>query len=147
MKSHVTKLKFLTKDAPDFIDITAQVKAFLAETGVQDGMIVVFSRHTTAAVVINENEPLLLQDMRQRLEAFAPRNAYYKHNDLSIRTVNLTENEPPNGHAHCQHLLLGSSQTIPVVEGCASLGQWQSIFFLELDSPRPREVVVQVFGE
>lgn len=146
MQSFITKLKFKTKDAPEFIDITTQVKKFLAQSGVRQGMIVVFSQHTTAAVVINENEPLLLQDMKQRLEAFAPRNAYYKHNDFSIRTVNLTENEPPNGHAHCQHLLLGASQTIPVVDGRVALGQWQSVFFLELDSPRQREVTVQVIG-
>ncbi len=147
MKSYVKTLKFLTKEAPHFIDITRQVKDFLAETGVQDGLLVVYSRHTTAAGIINENEPLLLEDMKQRLEAFAPRKDYYKHNDFSIRTVNMTANEPPNGHAHCQHLLLGASQTIPVLAGEAGVGQWQSIFLVELDSPRNREVIVQVVGE
>jgi secondary thiamine-phosphate synthase enzyme len=146
MKTANKTLRLDTSAAPEFIDITQQLKDFVAETKVQNGHVVVYSRHTTAAVIINENEPLLLDDMRRRLEAFAPRNDYYKHNDFSIRTVNLLENEPPNGHAHCQHILLGSSQTIPIVGGKPHLGRWQSVFFLELDSPRPREVLFQVLG-
>ena len=119
----------------------------MAEAGVSHGFVVVFSRHTTAAIKINENEPLLLQDMEQFLERISPRNGNYRHNDFEIRTVNMNEDECPNGHAHCQHLLLGTSETIPIVEGMMQFGQWQSIFLIELDHPRTREVVVQVLGE
>ena len=59
----------------------------------------------------------------------------------------MNEDECPNGHAHCQHLLLGTRETIPIVQGVMDVGRWQSIFFIELDHPRQREVVVQVFGE
>ena len=147
MKVKNFSLKVDTKDAPQLIDITDWVKGCVAESKVSNGMVLVYSRHTTAAVKINENEPLLIEDMAEFLERIAPRDAYYRHNDFSIRTVNMTEDESPNGHAHLQHLMLGCSETIPLIDGKIPFGQWQSIFFIELDHPRPREVMVQIVGE
>ena len=97
-------------------------------------------------VVINEMEPLLLLDMERFLEELAPRDNDYKHNDFSIRTVNLTQDECPNGHAHCQNLVLGTSETMPILDGRLQLGQWQRIFLVELDGPRDRECLIQVLG-
>ena len=147
MKVKNYSLKVDTKDAPQLIDITDWVRGCVAESKVSDGIVLVYSRHTTAAVKINENEPLLIEDMADFLERIAPRDAYYRHNDFSIRTVNMTEDESPNAHAHLQHLMLGCSETIPLVDGKIPFGQWQSIFFIELDHPRPREVMVQIVGE
>jgi secondary thiamine-phosphate synthase enzyme len=70
----------------------------------------------------------------------------YQHNDLSRRTGDVAPDECANGHAHCQHLLIGASENIPVAEGRLDLGRWQRIFLLELDRPRDRQLVVQVFG-
>lgn len=140
------RLQYLTTRAPEFVDITDDVRQVLARSGVRDGIVAVFSRHTTAAIRINEAEPLLLQDMEAMLARIAPPNVYYRHNDLSIRTVNLTEDEDLNGHSHCQHLLMGASESIPVADGELLLGRWQRIFLVELDCPRPREVIVQVVG-
>ena len=81
------------------------------------------------------------------LETLASRDSHYQHNDFSTRTVNITENEGPKGHAHCQNLLLGTSENIPITHGELQLGQWQSIFLVELDTPRHREVLIQVVGE
>lgn len=147
MKVKNFSLKVDTKDAPQLIDITDWVKGCVADSHIRNGMVLVYSRHTTAAVKINENEPLLIEDMAEFLERIAPRDAYYRHNDFTIRTVNMTEDESPNGHAHLQHLMLGCSETIPLVDGKIPFGQWQSIFFIELDHPRPREVMVQILGE
>jgi len=147
MKIKNFSLKVDTKDAPQLIDITDWVKGCVAESHINNGMVLVYSRHTTAAVKINENEPLLIEDMAEFMERIAPRDAYYRHNDFSIRTVNMTEDESPNGHAHLQHLMLGCSETIPLIDGKIPFGQWQSIFFIELDHPRPREVMVQIVGE
>ena len=147
MKTHVYCLKVESSKELEFIDITQRVQECVAKTKVRHGFAVVYSKHTTAAVKINENEPLLLQDMEQFLERVAPRNGKYRHNDFTIRTVNMNEDECPNGHAHCQQLLLGTSETIPIVEGIMQFGRWQSIFLIELDHPRQREVVVQVLGE
>lgn len=146
MTTHVYCLKLQSEKAPEFLDITQQVRQCVEEAKVDQGFVMIYSKHTTAAIKINENEPLLLEDMEQFLERMSPRDRDYRHNDFSIRTVNMTEDECPNGHAHCQHLLLGSSETIPIMDGRMQFGRWQSIFMVELDHPRPREVVVQVMG-
>lgn len=147
MKSKSFCLRVQTECAPQFIDITDWVCQCVQESRVSNGFVVVYSKHTTAAIKINENEPLLLTDMAKFLERIVPRNAEYHHNDFSIRTVNMHPDEPANGHAHLQHLLMGTSETIPLVEGVMQRGTYQSIFFVELDQARPREVMVQVVGE
>ena len=139
-------LKVESTDAPEFIDITDRVRNVVEVSEIHNGFAVVYSKHTTAAIMINENEPLLLKDMARFLEQVASRNGHYHHNDFSIRTVNMSDDEFPNGHAHCQHLALGSSETIPIVRGQIQIGRWQSIFLVELDRPRPREVLIQVLG-
>jgi secondary thiamine-phosphate synthase enzyme len=146
MRACTTTITFETTQSPEFVDITDRVTDLIRESGIQVGFAVVFSRHTTGAIKINELEPLLLQDMADFLERMSPRNAQYRHNDFSVRTVNMTEDECPNGHAHCQHLLLSSSETIPVVGGEPQFGQYQRLFFIELDRPRAREVLVQLLG-
>jgi len=146
MKLHREVLQLCADGAPEFINITSSVLDVVEASGVEHGTVTIFSRHTTAAVKINENEPLLLGDMACFLERFAPRDADYQHNNFEIRTANMTEDECPNGHAHCQHLLLSASETIPIVDGRAILGRWQSVFVIELDRPREREIVIQVQG-
>lgn len=136
-----------TKPGPEFIDITEEVVAFVESSGLKNGLVAICTQHTTAAIKINENEPLLLRDMENFLKKFAPHDGSYLHNDFTIRTVNMTEDESPNGHSHCQHLLLSSSETRPVIDGKMPLGTWQRIFLIELDHAREREVVVQVIGE
>ena len=147
MKSKSFCLSVKTGEAPQFIDITDWVSGCVSDSQVNNGFAVVYSKHTTAAVKINENEPLLLEDMAAFLEQSAPRHAPYRHNDFEIRTVNMTPDESPNGHAHLQHLLLGTSETVPILNGEMQFGTYQSIFFIELDHPRNREVMVQVVGE
>lgn len=142
----VDTLSVTAQRAPQFIDITDQVNECLRRSGIMSGMALVFSRHTTAAIKINEHEPELIKDMEAFLTRLSPPEAAYFHNDFTVRTVNMEEEECPNGHAHCQHLLLSTSETIPVLEGRFVLGVWQRIFLVELDRPRSREVVVQVLG-
>ena len=103
-----------------------------------------YSHHTTAAIRINENEPLLLEDFRRLLERLAPVGGY-EHDDLARRR-DVPPDEPLNGHAHSRHLLLSTSETLPVTGGRLDLGTWQSIFLVELCSPRVRRVTVQVMG-
>ena len=147
MKANTYCIKMETTKAPEFVDLTETVCGYVKDSEVQNGFAVVYSKHTTAAIRINENESLLLNDMTDFLEKVAPRNGHYQHNDFSIRTENMTDEECPNGHAHCQHLLLGASENIPIVNGQLQLGRWQRVFLIELDMPRPREVLVQILGE
>ncbi|TMD67836.1 MAG: YjbQ family protein [Chloroflexi bacterium] len=139
-------LAFRTVAAREFRDVTDQVAGVVRRSGVSQGWVGVFSKHTTAAVVLNENEPLLLQDMGAMLERLSAAAGIYQHNDLSRRVGEMEPDECANGHAHCQHLLLSSSQEIPIADGRMDLGRWQRIFLLELDRSRERQLVVQVFG-
>jgi len=139
-------LAFHTTAPREFIDVTDRVAGVLRRSQVSQGWVSVFSKHTTAAVVLNENEPLLLQDMGAMLERLSATAGLYQHNDLSRRTGEIAADECANGHAHCQHLLIGGSENIPVGDGRLDLGRWQRIFLLELDRPRDRQLVVQVFG-
>ena len=132
--------------APQFIDITPTVQDYVERSGISQGFAVVFSKHTTAAIKINEHEPELLKDMEAFLSRLSPSDAKYFHNDFDVRTVNMEEDECPNGHAHCQHLMLSSSETVPIVDGQLSLGVYQRVFLVELDRPRERAVVVQIIG-
>ncbi len=141
-------LSVASTSMPEFIDITDRVADVVYDSQIRSGIAVIFSRHTTAAITIQENEPLLINDLSSLLERLAPRNARYGHNDFSIRTVHMHEDECPNGHSHCQHLMLGSSETIPVIDGRMALGQYQHIFMVELDDDKKegREILVQVMG-
>lgn len=142
-----TILHLQTEHGPQLIDITDQVEAAVRASGVVEGSVLIFSRHTTAAIKINEHEPLLLEDISAFLQRLCPREGDYNHNDFTRRTVNMEVDECPNAHAHCLHLLLNSSETVPISEGQMLLGRWQRIFFVELDSARPRQVVIQVTGQ
>jgi secondary thiamine-phosphate synthase enzyme len=135
-----------TQDAPDFVDITDKVAELVTESGITSGQVLIHSTHTTCSVIINESEPLLLTDMEHFLDRTAPKDMYYGHNDFAIRTVSVRPNECPNGHAHCQHMVLGTNETVPVIEGRAMLGEFQRIFVVELDEPKPRNIAVQVSG-
>jgi len=139
-------LELETTGAPGFHDITDDVCAVVADAGISFGQVTVFSAHTTAAIRINEHEPLLLRDMARTLRQLAPSDSYYEHNDFSRRTVNMNPDECANGHSHCQHLFLASSETIPVIDGRPTLGTYQRIFLIELDHPRMRQVQVVVVG-
>src|SRR5579859_1054723 len=141
-------LTVATSEPIQLVDITDAVAAVVRQARLRDGLVQVFSRHTTAAVRIQEDEPLLLEDLRRFLARLAPPDADYGHNDFRIRTHHMHPDERPNGHAHCLQLLLGSSESVPVVDGKLFLGAWQRLFLVELDGPRAqREVLVQLLGE
>ncbi len=141
------QLTIRTETAPQFIDLTDRLQAIVHDSGIQHGQVIVFTRHTTAAIRINENEPELMRDFVAFLERVAPQYLPYYHNDFEVRTVNMTEGECANAHAHCRQLLMATSETIPVIDGELCLGTWQRVFLVELDHARDRSVVVQVLGQ
>jgi len=133
-------LEIDTSEPIQFIDLTDQVNDYLREIGMHDGNVVIFSRHTTAAIRINEAEELLLQDFKRMLQRICPPEHDYDHNDMSRRKPPIAPDERPNAHSHCMHLLLSTSETVPVVNSKLALGTWQRLFLVELDGPRHREV-------
>jgi secondary thiamine-phosphate synthase enzyme len=151
MKIRFENHDLVTERCGQFIDLTDEVLQVVERSEVRHGMAVVYSPHTTCAVVINERESGFIDDFSDMLDAIAPRDGlYYRHDDLSIRTEGL-EGDPhqvPNGHSHCRAALMGSaSQAIPIMDGNLTLGRWQRIFFCELDRSRERKVFIQVMGE
>jgi len=141
----------LTERRSQMIDVTDDVLEVVERSEVRNGMALVYSPHTTCAVLINEPEDGFLGDFEELLERLVPADegTYYRHDDLTVRTQGVEEDtaEHPNGHSHCRSGLLSSSQAIPIVDGRLTLGRWQRIFFCELDRARPRKVLIQVIGE
>jgi len=135
-----------TKKQFQIIDITKEVLDALKQSKVKNGQIAIFCPHTTASVRINHFEPLLLQDVMKLMYRLAPIENNYAHDFFEIRTE-IQAGERSNGHAHIKAFLLGSSETIPVMEGKPVLGFRQSVFFIELDGGRTRRFVVSVLGE
>src|SRR5581483_10027095 len=125
-------------------DMTDDVLDVVERSGVKNGMVLVYSPHTTCAVVINELEDGFAEDFAEFLDELAPADSrYYRHDDLAIRTQGIEDDTAdfPNGHSHVRAgLLSSSSQTIPIVDGRVMLGTWQRVFFCELDRSRERKV-------
>jgi secondary thiamine-phosphate synthase enzyme len=142
-----TRVRITTERSTEFIDLTDSLEELLAESGIVTGFLNIQSLHTTAAIVVNEGEPLLLQDFEVLLQKVAPVDAKYRHDDEAERTVNISPGERPNGASHCRALLLGSSACLNIVDGRLLLGQWQRVFLAELDGPRIREISVLAMGE
>lgn len=138
-------IEIQTEMGINIYNITPQIKDFLASTQIKNGQVLVFSRHTTTALAINEDEARLLEDIKVFLRKLAPETDSYLHNDLHLRVV--PEDEPINAHSHLMAMMLNTSEIIPVVEGQLSLGTWQSVLFFDLDGPRKRTVFLQVTGE
>ncbi len=129
-----------------FVDVTDDVVEIVSESGIRDGLVSLQTRHTTTAIVLNEDEPLLHDDIQWLMERWAPRWAGYRHDRMDRRRVNLQPEERPNGDSHARAMLLGASETLAVAGGRVQLGTWQRLFFVELDGERPREFIVTVMG-
>ena len=128
---HLLEIK--TEKPVQVVDITDQVNGAVADSGVVEGICLVYTLHTTTGIVINESESGLVQDLVRRLSSLAPPGDGYLHDRID-----------DNAHAHLQAVLLGNCQTIPIEEGCLVMGTWQRVLFVELDGPRRRNVLIKV---
>ncbi|MGC9031434.1 MAG: secondary thiamine-phosphate synthase enzyme YjbQ [Minisyncoccia bacterium] len=147
MKIKNKTIEFQTKSEYDFIDLTDQIKDFVKESEIENGLVNIQNFHTSSALIFNENEPLLLEDIKNNLEKLAPKDIKYNHDNFEIRTVNFCPGECPNGHSHCRAIYLLSTITLNLIEGKLQLGTYQRIMFVELDRSRPRKIQIQIIGE
>jgi secondary thiamine-phosphate synthase enzyme len=129
-----------------YVDLTELVAERIRRWRIRDGILNVQTHHTTTALFVNENEPLLLQDLEALLERLAPREAGYRHDDHANRLPPVPADERPNGHAHCRALLLRTSETLNVVDSVVQLGRWQRILLLEMDGPQSRRLSLAALG-
>ncbi len=125
----------MATDAPiQIVDVTDQLRGWLTATGIKDGLLTVSSPHTTARININEREAQLQRDMVTYLKRMAPLDGDWLHNTAPV-------DDRPNAHSHILGLFMNSSESIAVAGGALVLGEWQSVFFVELDGPRPRRSI------
>ena len=121
-------------------NITASVQQALTTTGLRNGILTVFIKHTTASIMIIEDEPGIRADTKTIWDRLVPADPTWQHNQRNPGE--------DNGHSHLRGQLQGPSVTIPVAEGGMTLGTWQQIVVVDFDTrPRTRELVIQVIGE
>ncbi len=148
------RLSLDTEPGISIRNITPEIKQVLAESGLRNGQVLLFSKHTTTALAINEDEPLLFEDIQFYLKTLAPPEGIgfpekprdYRHNRLDLRP-NIPADEPINAHSHLMAMTLSTSEVIPVIDGALGLGRYQSVLFFDLDGPRSRTVLLQLSGE
>jgi secondary thiamine-phosphate synthase enzyme len=125
-----------TRRRVEVVDITSSTEKFIKNSGVENGICLAYTLHTTTGIVINEAEPGLIQDVTKLMASLIPQGAGYLHDKMDS-----------NAHAHLQAMLLGNSAVMPVDGGKLVLGTWQRVLFIELDGPRRRRVFFRTVSE
>ena len=131
-------LKLNSSSKFQIIDITRDIVAILNEINngnkINEGIVNIFTKHSTSAICVNENEKGLLNDFEKVLKDLVKEKDNYKHDFIDN-----------NAASHIRAFFLGSSETIPIIDGRLDLGTWQSIFFIELDGPRSNRTIDLTF--
>jgi secondary thiamine-phosphate synthase enzyme len=131
----ISRLELQTRKRTEMIDITAEVQAEVARSGVRSGLCLVWVPHTTAGLTVNENaDPSVRRDIVAALDRLVPREGDYRHSE-------------GNSDGHIKSTLCGRDVTLIVEEGSLVLGTWQGLFFCEFDGPRHRSLLVKVLGD
>lgn len=138
---HTATFTIETQERLELIDLTDRVMTHLRGAPIREGIISLWSLHTTSALFINESQQALQTDIRNFLEEFADRERYYQHNDPQH-----SDCSRGNADAHLRAMLLGHSLTLQVSGGEIVLGKWQRVLLAELDGPRTRTLRIQVMG-
>ncbi|MGD6851840.1 MAG: secondary thiamine-phosphate synthase enzyme YjbQ [Candidatus Bathyarchaeia archaeon] len=127
-------ITFHSRGPIDFIDLSDKTQETVTASGIKNGIVHAFAPHATGVLILTENDPALLEDIKVFLEELVPKHGNYQH--------------PSNAHAHLRSMLLPPDRTLPVVDGRVAFGTWQSLLFVETDVyPRERTVIIQVMGE
>jgi len=116
MKFYNKIIKTNTKGKHDFTDLTEKIEKNVKKSKIKNGIINIQSLHTTASLVVNEKEPLLMKDMKRHLELLSPESLTYQHDNFEIRTVNMCEDECANGHSHCKALNLSVNVCLNIID-------------------------------
>ncbi len=137
MKIYFHEITLSTHKKFELIDITYEVEKAVEKSGIRNGICLVFAPHATAAIIANEHEDGLINDMITKVKEFTQPERSWKHNLID-----------DNAHAHIGSALFGAERIFPVRDGRLVRGTWQNIFLVEMDGPRyRRRVLVEVLGE
>jgi secondary thiamine-phosphate synthase enzyme len=139
MKSLRKELWFNTPTRVAFINITAEVRNAVKESGVKEGLCLVNAMHITASVFINDDESGLHQDYKDWLEELAPHEpvSHYRHNRTG----------EDNGDAHLKRQIMGREVVVAITDGDLDFGPWEQVFYGEFDGRRKKRVLVKIIGE
>ena len=125
-------VKLKTNRSIEFVDITDKVRDYISKENVDDGMVLVYTPHTTAGITINENaDPSVRLDIEEFMKRKIPHESYFKHME-------------GNSPSHIMSSLFSASESLIIQNGQLALGTWQGIFFCEFDGPRTRNVYIKI---
>ena len=140
----MNRKELIIRTEKQFTNLNQELNEFVKDKkGI--GLLHVFTTHTTCAVKIIEGETLLLADINNFLDKLIPKEGNYMHDKIEIRDVPI--NERINAHSHLRQLFLPTSETIPVQDGKLMLGKWQSVYLVELDPIRDRQIIITYIEE
>jgi secondary thiamine-phosphate synthase enzyme len=137
MRIHSEHMTVQTKEKREYLNITPSIKAAVEKSGIRDGIILISSLHSNAAVFVNDEEPGLLQDITEWADRVAPFGPDYHHSARS----------ESNAGAHLQSLLLHHQAFVALTDGKLELGPWQNVIYAELDGQRPKRILIKILGE
>ncbi|MDR0900788.1 MAG: secondary thiamine-phosphate synthase enzyme YjbQ [Methanobrevibacter sp.] len=135
MNNYSENLPIKSSKRLQIIDITDKINRFINNSDVTNGIAIIFSKHSTSSIIINENEKGLLNDFEKILTKIVPDKNSYEHDIIDN-----------NADSHLRSMILGSSETIPIKNNKLDLGTWQSVFFIEFDGPRNRNIELIAIG-
>ena len=138
---HGETLAITTDERIVLVDLTTRVTEFVRRFNMREGLVSLWSMHTTCSLFINEFQTALLTDIKRFLEQMVARDAEWMHNNPEH-----SDCDRMNADSHLRALLLGHNLTLQVSGGEVVLGQWQRILMAELDGPRARSLRIQIFG-
>ena len=142
MKARIETLALKTTEKQQLINITSQVKDAVMDSGIKNGLIGLYSQHTTAALMVSEFQNALLDDITGFLRKVVQDDLPYKHNSPEF-----SDCDRKNAASHLRSMLFNNSVVLPVSDGELVLGQFQSVILAEMDGPRERSLKVQFLGE
>jgi thiamine phosphate synthase YjbQ (UPF0047 family) len=151
--AHTEYLTFETGERREFVRITDEVQAAVAESGIAEGMVLVSAMHITAGVWINDDEPGIQADTLEWLDKLAPPSWKPPANEVASALLpdpgdyRHHRGGEDNGDAHLKNLLVHHQAIVPVTDGQLDLGPWQQLFYAEFDGRRPKRLVIKVLGE
>lgn len=136
LKTYFKEVNLSTKERLQLVNLTDAISSFVRKSKIESGICLVNSFHTTTGIIVNENESGLKSDILRKIQKEFPKGEHWKHNQID-----------DNAHAHLSSIFLGHSKTFPIKDGKLEMGTWQTIFFVELDGPRNRRILLEIIGE
>jgi secondary thiamine-phosphate synthase enzyme len=138
MKSHKRVFRLKTEDRQDVVNVTGRVQETLRESGIREGLLLVYPLHTSSAVYISDSDASLTLDFLDVTDRLVPDRAGYRHDETDYKK---------NAAAHLKAILCGHHVTIPVTDGALDLGVYQTVYYAEFDGGREKEFLIKIIGE